>query len=516
VALSEAYPSLLVRCRAAWSAARAWLFGGSSQGRPLTFPPAAEDRSIMRLHHDDREVRTAPRELGSLGRSLAVSLLVAAEVFGCTHGIPESPSSEGGQGGGGLAGAPTTKGGSAPGGTGGDSEWGVGGDPETAGAAGAATEITYPRACSDIYAPELVPEFELEIAPDILAAIEQDCATEQKIYRPAIFHYGDEAVKVMVRLKGNWSFRCSKQQFTISFNEVDSKARFHGLRKIVLDAPWYDPSLLAERLGFAFKRRAGSFWSCVNNARLSINGVYYGAYSNVERLDKEYLQRQFPGDDAEGNLYQGGVELTTNESVADTSRRDDLMAATAVSEIAAMTDLDEVVQDWASSAMLPDPDSYWAGVEANYYLYDHPKRGFLWLPVDLDLTMRQGVMSPATSSVLVGVQQEFVSADPFTYENPDWKREDLYTVVLSEPRWCERFLEALRAARDAYDVDVMSRDLDEWAAQIEDAVAEDPHRPYSLENHRAGVATLKEFMPQRLAYVDRWLETASCPVNQWP
>lgn len=391
-----------------------------------------------------------------------------------------------------------------------------GGEPAAGGAAGATGEVTYPKACSDIYAPELLPSFELDIAPDVLAAIEQDCAAEAKTYRPATLHYGDEVVSVMVRLKGNWSFRCEKKQFTISFNEVDSKGRFHGQRKVVLDAPWYDPSLLAERLGFSFKRRAGDFWSCVNHARLSINGEYYGVYANVERLDKEYLQRHFPRDEAEGNLYQGGVELTTNESVADTARRDALMAASDVSEIDTLTDLDEVVKDWATSAMLPDPDSYWAGVEDNYYLYDHPTRGFVWLPTDMDLTMRQGVMSPSTSSVQVGVQSTFVTADPITYQNPDWGRERLYETVLSDPVWCERYLDALRAARDAYDVAAMSRDLDDWAAQIQDAVAEDPHRPYSMDNHLAGVATLKAFMPQRLAYVNGWLETAKCPVSRWP
>ena len=44
-----------------------------------------------------------------------------------------------------------------------------------------------------------------------------------------------------------------------------------------------------------------------NNAKVTVNGQYYGVYTNVERLDKEYLQRNFIEDD--GNLYQGGAEL---------------------------------------------------------------------------------------------------------------------------------------------------------------------------------------------------------------
>lgn len=378
-----------------------------------------------------------------------------------------------------------------------------------------ATSASYPKPCADIYDPKLLPTFELEFAPDQLALLEQDCKQHLKVYRNAKFRYGNESADVMVRLKGNWSYRCEKKQFVISFNEVDSNARFHGLRKIVLDAPWYDPSLLAERLGFSFMRRSGNYWSCANSARLMLNGEYYGAYTNVERLDKEYLQRHFPKAESDGNLYEGGKELKTNESVNDTSRRDALMSASNVAAIDALADLDEAVKDWAALAMLPDPDSYWAGVEINYYLYDHPTRGFLWLPVDMDLTMRQGAMNESTSTVQVGVQQDILRADPFTYENSAWGREALYRTVLSDATWCNRFLEALKQARDAYDVPAMTRDLDTWAAQIAGAVAEDTKKPYTQQNHLDGVATLKAFMPQRLAFVNTWLQTATCPVTRW-
>lgn len=374
----------------------------------------------------------------------------------------------------------------------------------------------YPKACSNIYDPVIVPVFELEITPTELAGMEQDCQQHIKAFRPATFRYGTETAQVMVRLKGNWSFRCEKKQFVISFNETNPDGRFHGLRKIMLDAPWYDPSLLAERIGFSFMRRTGNYWSCINHAKLMLNGQYYGVYANAERLDKEYLQRHFSDAEAEGNLYEGGTELKTNETLNDTSRRDALMAATSVSAIDALADLDQAVKEWAALAMLPDPDSYWAGVEINYYLYDHPTRGFLWLPVDMDLTMRQGVMNQQTSTVEIGVQQDFVRADPFTYQNPDWGREALYRTVMSDTTYCNRFLTALKAARDVYDVAAMSKDIDTWAAQIADAVAQDPRRPYSVQDHLNGVATLKAFMPQRLAFVNSWLQTATCPVARWP
>ena len=395
-----------------------------------------------------------------------------------------------------------------------------GGDPSSSqggsGNSGGAGIESYPKACSDLYDPNKVPRFELEMAPTDLAQLDADCAAKAKVYRPATLKYGDETVSVMVRLKGNWSWRCEKKQFLISFNETDPNGRFHGLRKIVLDAPWYEPTLIAERLGFSFMQRFGVSASCVNNATLWLNGEYYGAYANVERLDKEYLQRHFPDLEADGNLYDGGVELRTNETVADVSRRDALIAARDIPSIDNLADLDEVVKVWAGSAMLPDPDSYWAGVEINYYLYDHPTRGFLWLPYDMDMTLLVGRTDESTSTVHIGEVDGLVNADPFTYQNPVWIREPLFQAVLSDTHWCSRFLEELKRARDAYDVSLMTSQIDTWANQIASVVSEDPNKPFSNQDHLYAIATMKATMPKRLAFIDNWLQTAHCPVVSWP
>jgi hypothetical protein len=392
----------------------------------------------------------------------------------------------------------------------------------TTAAAGGTTALTstvaevFPKACADLYDENSLPTFELEITPADLQAIETDCSNTAKVYHPATLKYGTETVSAMVRLKGNWSWRCDKKQYLISFNETDAKGRFHGLRKIVLDAPWYDPTQLAERLGFSFMRRVGANWSCVNNAKLLINGEYQGLYANVERIDKEYLQRHFSDTEAEGNLYDGGSELRTNETLGDVSRRDALMKATTVQAIDSMSDLDQAVKYWAASAILPDVDSYWAGVEINYFLYDHPTRGFLWFPYDMDMTLLTGVLNSSRSTVTIGSTDNVVKADPFTYQNTHWLKERLVKLVLSDAYWCGRFIDELKAARAVYDANKMSTQIDTWATQIAEAVETDPYKNYSTADHAKAVATLKSNMTQRLAFVDSWLTTASCPVTNWP
>jgi hypothetical protein len=61
-------------------------------------------------------------------------------------------------------------------------------------------------------------------------------------------------------------------------------------------------------------KQRGVQYSCVNHARLDVNGEYYGMYANVERVDREYPERHF--DDPDGNLWKEGRELTTKSVAA--------------------------------------------------------------------------------------------------------------------------------------------------------------------------------------------------------
>ena len=93
----------------------------------------------------------------------------------------------------------------------------------------------------------------------------------------------------------------------------------------MFDAPWYDHTLLHERVAFPIFAELGLPYSCANNARVVINGDYYGLYANLERIDHEYLERNF--EEPDGNLYQGGAELKTNEDVGDIADQQALASA---------------------------------------------------------------------------------------------------------------------------------------------------------------------------------------------
>jgi hypothetical protein len=358
------------------------------------------------------------------------------------------------------------------------------------------------QGCSDLFSQVILPTFEIEIDPQEWAALQDDFAhpgdreamgLPPKPYHPLRkFRYGDEVVNdAMIRLKGNpyFSWVPPKMQFVISFKEVNPKGRFHGLRKLSLDAPWYDRTLLRERLALSFLREAGLPASCANNARLIVNGEYYGLYVNKEQVDKEFLERNFA--DPEGNLYKYGFELKTNEDEADVARRDALVAAADLPAFEALVDRSQAVAAWAGEAMLPDPDGYWC-CNHNFYLYDQPGGGFAWIPYDLDIAFNSEPVAPQPPAV---GPIEFSGGQPAQF-----------VLAMADAGWRADFAAAVARMLPAYDPDEFNRRLDAWDAQIGDAFFADPNLPFATAEHGRALQALRAYFRPRREYLEQWVD----------
>jgi hypothetical protein len=354
-----------------------------------------------------------------------------------------------------------------------------------------------------MYSQDIVPTFEVTMAPEEWEALKADQALrpereaigeDGKPYHPVeLFRWEENTTTgAMIRLKGQTSFYGPKLQFVISFNEIDRSGRFLGLRKITLDAaPLIDRTLLRDRLALAYFRDLGVPAPCANNARVVINGQYYGLYANIERVDKEFLERNFGKRDADGNLYKGGWDLKTNESREDPEgrrRQKDLLGVRDLPSLVALADLEQAVLMWAGEAVLPQSDGYVVG-RGNYYLYDHPERGFLWIPWDLDKAFHFG---DVRSDLIQLVALNKAKHPPFE-------------VALADPAWRERYLEAIGRALAAYDPARHIERIDAWAAQIAPAVAEDPNLGHTVFRHRTAVEGLRSYVVDREAFVRDWL-----------
>lgn len=364
-------------------------------------------------------------------------------------------------------------------------------------------EASNPYHCADVYAPGLLPTFEIQIAPEDWTDLEteyetwktrQDQNLDLKPYHPLIsFAYGDEVVSdAEIKLQGNpsSSWTGGKLEFTIAFNRVDPDHRFHGLRKIILHASPGERTFLRERLALAYLRSLGLPAACENNARLVVNGRFYGLFSNREAPDHEYLERVFP-EAPDGDMWKGGYDLDSGDTAINADGHTELMSLAAGDSagLRRLADVDQVVADWAAEAMVPDSDGYWA-VNHNFYIYYHPTRRFLWLPYDVDATF------------------DFVEfgADPLTWV-PWWSEGwGLHQrIVMSDPDLVQRFVTALEKAHASYDVNVMMARLARWEAQIGPSVDADPHKPFSTADHQLAVSTMNNYFYLRDRFIEGWL-----------
>lgn len=362
-----------------------------------------------------------------------------------------------------------------------------GGDGDTDG-----DELPDVDGCPAIYDPAVVQAFEVEITEDEWAELLEDYARGEKDYHPVVFRWNDEVVEdAMIRLKGNpdFSWFTEKMQFVIAFNEVDPDGRFHGLRKLSLDASWYEPTMLRDRIAWQVIRRQGDLpFACANSATLAINGEPYGIYTNIEYLDREWLERSFGKADATGTLWKYGYDPVANEEAstgAAIARIDD---TTDPDVLAGLADLDNWVTEWAAEVVLGDDDGY-VCCDHNYYLYEHPDRGVLFVPWDLDDAFDvQGYDVDPMEGYYAGL-----------YQQPHWR------ALTRDPVWGPRYVDALAEMNAAMDPAETLADLDAWSAQIAEAVAADPNRSWALEEHTVGVERMRAWVEQRHAFLDSWI-----------
>lgn len=350
-----------------------------------------------------------------------------------------------------------------------------------------ATPLGWPRPCHEIYDPELLPTFSLEIAPAELAALKEERPMGIENLHPATFRYEDEVHSVMVRNRGQMSNCGDKLELAIAFNRPDPEHRFRGLKRINLDHGLCRP--LRERLALDFAReRAGVHAPCANNARLEINGSYYGLYTSIEQVNKEFLRRNF--DDDEGNLYKGW-EKKTNEENPDTSDFDELRSVTTVEELELLMDLSQAVRFFAAEAVIPARDNYWC-CDRNFYVYNHPTAGWSFISHDYDYS-------------LPGVGGESLPPLPGGHEHVN--------LVLEDPVWRQRYVEAVAEMRAVYLPEEFDARIDRWWAQVRTSAIEDPFLDFSEEDEADPFAELRERIRIRAEFLDMWLASEGKPAE---
>lgn len=279
---------------------------------------------------------------------------------------------------------------------------GTAGTTGTAGTAGAASVDT----SGELYDPERVPRFELELSKEAMAAL--DAAPEEYVH--GTLRYGNEVVPdIGVRIKGESSLRtlAQKAAFKLKFDEFVPKQSFHGLRRMTWNNMVEDPSYLAERLAHHFFRELELPAPRCNHAQVYVNNELFGLYANIETEDKTFLRRWFKSD--AGNLYEEGqvdfepgnealFDLETNETTNDRSDLTALIAAvtsakseTFATDLGAQLDMPHFLAFTAAEAAVNQWDMYGYTVfyPNNFRLYRDPtSERFVLLPWGMDMSMK--------------------------------------------------------------------------------------------------------------------------------
>ena len=213
----------------------------------------------------------------------------------------------------------------------------------------------------------------------------------------------------------------------------------------------------------------------------------------MERPDKRVRPAPVPRR-GRGDLWDGGWGLATNEDTVSQPhpRLDAWWAATDAAALAAIADMDETLAEWAGEAMIADADGYWIG--HNFFLYDHPTRGWLWIPHDLDATI---------DWVDVEVDPLYYWGGEATWSGP-WPH---YAAVIKDPTWRERYVAALRHAYEVFvggeapgACSIATRPR--WPTPP----AADPTRPFSVDDHLEGGASLRHALHERGEFMRAWLD----------
>lgn len=268
-----------------------------------------------------------------------------------------------------------------------------------------------------LFDPEAIVEIELDLPPETVAALEEDPKGD---YRPATFTVRaagvpERTLAVGVKLKGHGSFRGldGKAAFKVKFNELVKGQKLDGLKKLTLNNMVQDRSMLHETLAYEAFRGVGLPAPRTGYAKLTVNGVLYGLYLNVETYDDVWLPRWF---ETTAHLLEGEYEFVNGVGIGadahpgrthlfevDEGDEEDLwdldalvVAATAEGGawsqgMEAVADLEQMVRFWAVERYIGHWDGYAGrlGVGAtpnNFYLHSDASGRFTMLPWGTDQT----------------------------------------------------------------------------------------------------------------------------------
>lgn len=129
-------------------------------------------------------------------------------------------------------------------------------------------------------------------------------ADENTYYTADLRWNGITVRNIGIRSRGAGTRNGVKPGLRLDFNRYLADQQFLGLRALVLDNGWTDPSTMREILSMKLFARSGFESPREAHIRLFINNTYAGLYVAIEPVDRTFVTRVFGA--AEGHVESGG------------------------------------------------------------------------------------------------------------------------------------------------------------------------------------------------------------------
>jgi spore coat protein CotH len=318
-----------------------------------------------------------------------------------------------------------------------------------------------------------------------------------------------------VKYKGTSSYDPTyiKNPLHISLDEFKAQS-YQGFASIKLSNDYGDPSMIREALSYSILDK---YMDCSrsNFAKVYINGVYIGLYTNDESVNKKFCSDHFYSSSntfikgnplvagpysksnlkyisADSSAYFGKYEIESDYGWSDLEELCDVIT-NVPSALSATLDIDRALWMLAFNNVLVNLDSYSGWFSQNHYLYKDNTGHFN--PVIWDLNMSfggfpfAGTQGGGSGSLTVeGMQQ----MDHFLhFSENDWP---LIYVILSNPKWRSMYIAHMRTIIDE---NFSNGSYQEKALQlqslIDGAVQTDPNKFFTYEQFQEGLTTDVQF-----------------------
>jgi hypothetical protein len=360
--------------------------------------------------------------------------------------------------------------------------------PEAVPAAGDLSEL--------ILGDAAMPEISIRIPPESEAALEQQ---PYQYVEATLVYDGRTYGPIGLHLKGQNSFLplSQKAAFRINVDEYVEGAKFFGLDDLTFNNMSTDYSMMHDRASYWVARQLGLPASRANHALITVNGHFYGLFSNVETVKTRMIRRWFDRDD--GSLFEatdvdfmpayidsyelegGPDDRTLLQGAADALANDSPSAA--IAAVSQYVDLAQFQRFWAMCAIVGQFDSFpYSNPGDDYFVYADPTTQRLnFLPWGMDETFYAGdVDVKQVTSILA-------------------------TTCLQVPSCYQGFVDQVWAAMDAAESMDLVGQLDAIRAQIAPYVTMDTRKPYTDRRVQIYQDSMRTFCTERRSRLEEWL-----------